>query len=220
MIYDWKKRKGDYDESWAEYIGKWHTLNDVLYKMCADYPKHTSKAKIAAKLTIIGRTYQTGIERHLKPKRGISDAIELFYKYGAEIDCLFDLLRKNCNEPLTIEKLQKIIEVHGKFLLIVKKVTRDASSLRSFASKYMHFHCNAVPIFDSIANKVIKQRKWGYSITDARIMISKKPRGADKDYYEFCLRFFAVFNDLKESGFDVNARRLDYYLLWCSKVDP
>jgi len=210
MVHDWKKWKAEYDESWVEYQTMWQIWNDVLYEMCQRYPKHKRKKEIAAKVGLIGRSYMSGIERH--SKKTIFGIIEFFHKHGSEIDDLFASLR-SLKEPLTIEKLQLIVAVHGKFLSILRKMTRDRNTLRSFAAKYMHFHCSAVPIFDNIANNVIKQRGW-YPLTDARIPRFAKPRYADDIYHDFCVRFFSLYCDLKRSGFKVDVRRLDHYLLW------
>jgi hypothetical protein len=103
--------------------------------------------------------------------------------------------------------------VHGKFLTILRNLTRGRNAVRSFASKYLHFHCPSVPIFDNIATSVIQQKGW-YPLTDSRIMKFEKPINADDIYYGFCLRFFAMYKDMIESGLSVDVRRLDYYLLW------
>lgn len=209
MIHDWTKWKDEYEKSWAEYKAMWITGNEVLYDMCIKYPYHRRKNEIAAKVWLIGRSYMSGIERH--SKKGLFDIVEFFYKNGKAIDALFASLR-DVQEPLTTHKLQRIIEVHGKFLTILRKLTREGNTVRSFASKYMHFHCAVVPIFDNIAYGVIKQRGW-YPLTDSRIVKFAKPNGADDIYYGFCLRFFAMYKDLKKSGFKVDVRRIDYYLL-------
>src|ERR1039458_1144696 len=40
--------------------------DDVLYQMCKDYPNHDKYAWVKAKVGIIGRAYQTFIERLIK----------------------------------------------------------------------------------------------------------------------------------------------------------
>jgi hypothetical protein len=213
VIHDWTKWEGDYEKSWAEYKSMWITGNKVQYDMCAKYPYHRRKDEIAAKVWIIGRSYMSGIERH--SRKGLVGTVEFFYKNGKAIDALFSSL-KAVREPLTVQKVQHVIDIHGKFLTILRKLTRNRNAIRSFASKYMHFHCAAVPIFDNIAYGVIKQRKprgW-YPLTDSRIVKFKKPLGADDIYYGFCLSFFAMYKDMKVSGLKVDVRKLDTYLLW------
>jgi len=145
VIHDWTKWEGDYEKSWAEYKSMWITGNKVQYDMCAKYPYHRRKDEIAAKVWIIGRSYMSGIERH--SRKGLVGTVEFFYKNGKAIDALFSSL-KAVREPLTVQKVQHVIDIHGKFLTILRKLTRNRNAIRSFASKYMHFHCAAVPIFD------------------------------------------------------------------------
>ncbi|HEX8949852.1 MAG TPA: hypothetical protein VF790_12855, partial [Dissulfurispiraceae bacterium] len=138
-----------------------------------------------------------------------------FTSKGKLIDGIFIELRK-IKEPLTEDKLKRIIRLHGKFVDILRKMARDKNTVRSFASKYMHFHCPAVPIFDNVALGVIRRRDW-YPLTNRKIEKLAVSQSADDIYYDYCRRFFAMYKDLNDSGLPVGVRRLDNYLLWSNE---
>jgi len=210
MIHDWRKYRNDYKKSWDNYLDIWVVSDKVLYEMCRDFPLHKKKAEIAAKVGLIERGYSAGLERHAKDD--MLGIITFFHKNGKFIDDLFRKVNK-IKEPLTESKLQTIVSVHGEFTTLLKKITNGRSSVRSFVSKYMHFHCLTVPIYDNIAAAVIRQRDW-YPLTKSNLMRFSMPKGADELYFNYCISFFSMYTDLKEVGMEVNVRRLDRYLLW------
>jgi hypothetical protein len=138
--------------------------------------------------------------------------VDFFYKNGRDID---QILKTVCTikEPLTVTKLQRIISAHGAFLNILKKSTRGRNSVRSFASKYMHFHCSAVPLYDSIAALEIRKKNM-YPHTYEGIEQFLIPKGSDKTYYSFCLQFWSMYKELRKEKFPVDVRRIDAYLLF------
>jgi hypothetical protein len=99
---------------------------------------------------------------------------------------------------------------HGKFVRLLAEILRDNQSARSFASKYMHFHCPAVPIYDRYANGELRRicpREDSYEVFEI-------PEGADEEYYYFILRFWQLYEKFKESFGRTNVRFIDCYLLW------
>jgi hypothetical protein len=214
MIHsDWRRWRKDYEKAWTYYKDYGLTWDLALYDLCKKYPCHSRKSNIAPKIGLIGRSYQSGLERH--SKKGIDGIVNFLYNNRKMIDSVFDRLMK-VKEPLTEAKLFKVVALHGEFLVILKKLTRGRASIRSFASKYMHFHCSAVPIFDNIAAGVISQKEW-YPLTNRKIERFPMPPTADEVYYNYCVRFFALYRDLSKAGFRVGVKRLDHYLLWCNE---
>lgn len=212
MIQNWIKWKEEYNKAWADYEKLWSFFDETLYDLFKKYPEHDTRKKIVAKVGLLGRAYFSGLERH--SKKNLSGIADFFFNNRKSIDEVFSKLTV-LREPLNEKKMLEIISLHGIFLEMLKKLTRDGNSVRSFASKYMHFHCNAVPIYDNIAASIIRKKDW-YPLTNKNIRKFPMPRGADKTYYEYCLRFFAMYNDLRESGLDLSVKRLDKYLLWCA----
>ncbi len=63
----------EYDKAIEEYQREWSTLDAALYRLCREHPGHASSAGVFAEVFIIGRTYQTGIERQVKSTGGCRD---------------------------------------------------------------------------------------------------------------------------------------------------
>jgi len=219
---DWTNRYLlDFKKKWGNYQNGPRIMNDTLYKLFKKYPNHKNTGEIAAKVTILGRTYATGIERHavkhkkLPPMNVITNFL---VKNGKRIDKLFKPLIK-IQERLTIKKLETVIKVHGDFVSLLSVIMRKNNNPRSFASKYMHFHCKAVPIFDQIANSSLKSKKYGMyplNMPGMKRLIQRfnKPKDMDNEYYQFCVRFYAMYEDLKAHKVtETNVRSIDHYLL-------
>jgi len=214
MIHnDWHMWEKDYEKAWTYYKDYGLTWDLALYDLCKKYPGHSRKSDIAPKIGLIGRSYQSGLERH--SKKGIDGIVDFIFINKKSIDEVFDKLRK-IREPLTQEKLIEIVALHGRLVKILKRLTRERAAIRSFASKYMHFHCSAVPVFDNIAAGVISQRDW-YPLTNPKIEKFPMPSDADEIYYGYCVRFFALYKDLTKANFKVGVKRLDHYLIWCNE---
>ncbi|MCJ7748815.1 MAG: hypothetical protein MUP27_13850 [Desulfobacterales bacterium] len=163
-------------------------------------------------LRLIGRTLATGIERMIESTGEQGSSLDQLayhiHKNHKKMDSIFTHLSMIA-EPLNSEKLRAIVDEHGRFLKLLAPKMRKGVSPRSFASKYMHFHCPAVPIYDSYASSKLFSYRW-----NDRYEIFKQPAGADETYYYFILYFWQLYRDLKKSVKTVNVRLLDCYLLW------
>jgi hypothetical protein len=216
-----------YKAAWSAYKVEWDLVDQVLYKFCRRHPGHGSKA-LNAKLRLIGRTYETGIERGMR-RKGRRPGAE-----GKALNQLADHLHEAPNRrafadlagrlapirppaTLTCQALETTVVAHGRFVDLlkpvmrkVKPVMRKERSPRSFASKYLHFHCPAVPIMDSNAdNKLSSEYPWRTVYE-----VFPRPAGADPKYYRFALRFWQVYRRLRKEGVHVSVRGVDRYLLW------
>ena len=202
---DLYKCRREYEEAVKYYNEYYSILDRILYNLCKKYPYHKNKREIAAKVGIIGRTYASGLERHTK--KDLDGIIDFFYAKRKAIGVVIKSIR-SIQEPLTELKLREIIFQHGTFLKILKKLTAQAS-VRSFSSKYMHFHCPVVPIYDSVVSKEIRRL---YPLTNKKINRFPNPKNGDDEYYAFCVRFFALYNDLREVKLEVDVKKVDRYL--------
>lgn len=87
----------------------WDLGNDVLYRLCKEYPHHKTEQEIIAKIWLIGRSYAAAIERRKTKKRGESS--DNFYECtvvecmkGSEIDKRLAALPPYPTNPQTIIK--------------------------------------------------------------------------------------------------------------------
>ncbi len=204
----------DYKNACKEYKEKFVALDNVLYDLAKKYPRHKCYAEIHAKLWVFGRTYATGIERQISTKhskgfqgKSMTLLAEHFWKNRQDIEATLAMLH-GVEEPLDSEKLKVISETHGQLLRIVQRKCRNGMSPRSFVSKYLHFHCPAVPIYDSVAVSRLRKKYSG----------ERQPKtpnlpGADQRYGDFVLRFLQFYQDVHRSGQKVSVKLLDNYLL-------
>ncbi len=201
-----------YDAACDDYFRRWATFNDVLYAMCRKYPDHTEPGHINAKFGIIGRSFATGLERKMKSRGGqgstLADVGAFVWKHRKDVKGIFDGLA-GVREPLTEPKLATIIAAHGRLTRLLRKMTSGKQSLRSFVSKYMHFHCPAVPIYDTFAEKALRKAvPWHDDL-----MVFGTIRQADPQYQWFCARFWHLYQQLRRRRKGVNVRLVDVYLL-------
>jgi hypothetical protein len=205
--------EGDYGRSQDEYAAEWGVLDETLYELCRKNPCHVPSDAVFAKVFIIGRTYSTGIERQVKSKgsqgSSISQVAERFVTNGKELD---DSLRRlsTISEPLGPEKLQTIVETHGRILRLLQPITRKGQSPRSFVSKYIHFNNPAVPIYDSYAESGVRSLvRWS-----EKLEVFKITPDADKEYAWYVMRFLVLYRYVESKQLPLKTKLLDHYLVW------
>ena len=186
----------------------WDFGNEVLYRLCREFPNHDRDEEIVAKIWLIGRAYSAGIER-----RRTSDDFsnESFYAdvvapriRDARIDAwLVPLLINDRPEP---ENSAQIISAHKRLTDLFKEIS--GLEQRSLASKYLHFHFpNLFYIYDSRTAK---------ALADLTHKVKELPQLEEHDsvyagYFFRCLEFVAAIK--REHDIYLNPRRLDNYLL-------
>src|ERR1043166_7319686 len=109
----------------ADYDQSWRATDQVLYDLCRQRAGHADRAGINAKLWIIGRAYATGIERKISSngRQGgsISQLADHMVKLTANVDDIFAQLRQ-IHEPLDPDKIRAILDLHGRFIAILRPV--------------------------------------------------------------------------------------------------
>jgi hypothetical protein len=209
-----KLLRTDFERSVAEYKKWTRTLDDALYELCRRHPDHRDHAGLAAKCWIVGRTYATGIERQIASGGlqgdSMSKLVGWLLKNSSKADRLIDPLRR-LRAPLSATALALIMEVHGGLVQLLSGIVRKDETPRSFAAKYLHFHCPLVPIYDSVVARVMPGMvRWRNDL-----IVFPKPNGADEEYSWYCYRFWHLYQQAREAvGETVTVKLLDYYLLW------
>lgn len=188
-------------------------LDSVLYRLCAEHPRHEEYKWVHAKVFIIGRTYSSGMERNVAKLGGQGSSLrqvaQQLWKQHEEVDRLFRHLQA-VSEPLSAEKVAKLVELHGHLLKVIRPVTRSGRSPRSFVSKYMHFHNSAVPIYDSYAASELKRWSQKKELFD-------EPQDADHRYAGFTTRFYGLLCQLRRVDSRMNVRLTDAFLISSSR---
>jgi hypothetical protein len=191
----------------------WCMLENTLYDLCRRHPSHAERAASNAKLWLIGRGFATGIERQIKSRGGQGSSMNILcehvHRNHSTVDAVVGLL-SGIAEPLNEDKLHDIAIAHGQFCRLLRPVLRKGVSPRSFAAKYLHFHCPAVPIYDSYAVwKLTQYCRWRREFSRY-----SKPVQADYDYHRFLVRFLQLYEAATDTRPQVTVRLLDLYLLW------
>jgi hypothetical protein len=209
MIYTWKKWKKFYEDLYQEYTSKWATWDEVIYDVCRKYYSHSDMSGIAAKLGVIGKSDRSGFLGF--SEKDLSGLVDFFYKKREPLDKVFKKL-KGLAEPLDSEKLAKIVQVHGELTAVFADLRKNPDTIRSFTSKYLHFHCPAVPIYDIRSEEVLLNDEW-FPPAEAHRHPLPHVKGGDKRYAAFCQRFITVYLDLKKTVPEMGVKVVEYYLL-------
>ncbi len=205
--------QNDYNDSVADYVrGGWQVIDDTLYRLCREYPKHDDELSINAKVLLIGRTYTTGIERKIATRgtqgSSLSQVVDIFFQHHNEIDRYFVHLRK-VSEPLDPLKIRKMLMLHGLLVNLLRQLTIQKQSVRTFISKYIHFHNPAVPIYDNIAANFLPSL---VPLRKIKHFTIRPTTCADPEYVDYVRRFAALYFASQSQA--VTVRSLDYYLLY------
>ncbi len=203
----------DYQDSVADYERSgWRLIDDTLYRLCREHRVHDSESSINAKVVLIGLGYTTGIQRKIRTKgtqgSSISQVVEFFFQHREEIDRWFTDLRK-ISEPLDHLKIRKILMLHGLLVNRLAQRTIQNQSVRSFVSKYMHFHNPVVPMYDDVAATFLQGL---VPLRMIRNSVIRRVTCADSEYADYVRRFAALY--FASQGLSVTVRSLDYYLLY------
>jgi len=198
------------DRAVAAFQRDWGAVDEVLYGLCRDHPGHGDRRAVAAKVVLIGRAYSAGLERQVEVPEGgqaISAIVDHVVAHSGEIDDMLGDLHA-VSEPLTAIGMETIVSVHGRFTALLTSATRGGSVPRSFASKYLHFHNPAVPLYDSYALAGLRRRvRW-----DRSQLPFACPAGGDDvedGYYQFCVRFWRLVEACRKAGVAVTVKSLD-----------
>ena len=116
----------------------WKIGNDILYKMCKNYPSHKDDVEVIAKIWLIGRSYAASIERGAKDKNNEKQEESIYEKIVPKV---FSEYREKIDEALSKTSksdLQQIFYTYDLVLKCFNKITIKWH--RSLTSKYLHFH--------------------------------------------------------------------------------
>ena len=195
----------------AELTDRWTFGNDILYRMCAEHPRHNNDEEIVGKIWLIGRSYAASIERRPKATEGNDDfyfekVAPVMRGIGNELDSNIEEL-KNDGKSI-IADFSLIIETHELLQEAFEEITELKK--RSLASKYLHFH---VPskffIYDSRANRRI--REIVHKPFDFSIDMQEKAKNEYRTFAYRMLELARLWRD--ELGHEPSPRELDTFLL-------
>jgi hypothetical protein len=184
----------------------WDWANDVLYRMCRDYPLHEDHEVIMGKIWLIGRAYAAPIERGAGTGGDVYPTIASKIA-GSGLDKW--LTSVSDVKSVAMENLHRVLAAHQRLTALLKRHTQRER--RSFASKYLHFHNpSAFFIFDSRADREIRQR-----MGRGHFLLPPSCVRADPAYAAFVLRCIKYRDQDAATfgGMPLTPRQLDKQLL-------
>jgi hypothetical protein len=189
----------------------WSLGNKVLYDMCRHYPRHASVSEVVAKVWLIGRAYSATVERGRGDVAGPGLSNDEFYRdmvAPALIDSDLDLhLGKLRNSPsIGPSSTGPVLAAHGCLVSVLSELT--GKKKRSFASKYLHFHCPRLFfLYDSRAVNAIR-------VLGIRRRRGEVPEGVNAEYAKFVGTALNLRDRVAaQFGVTLSPRQLDRLLL-------
>jgi hypothetical protein len=192
------------------YRATWQPVDSELYDLCHRRPSQQVFADVYTKVAIIGRVYAAGIARTVRVKgdpeaavaRGIMEQADLIDK----------TLHALAGRQLGRATVGQIIELHARVARGLRPYTGETWQ-QSFVSKYLHFHCDQVPVYDSRAEAAIGRSVNWPAVYSARDAIGR-PADWLTRYYNFATAFVVLY-ERATSATPVHptVKEVDY-LLW------
>lgn len=204
--------ENQYKEYLARKNSRWEFGNDILYKMCEEYPLHNDADVLIGKIWLIGRSYAAAIERRKNADDYRGD--DFYYdavapkmlEIGDELDNRIESLKNN--PGAIFDCIPEILSTHKFLMDTFTEVT--GLEKRSLASKYLHFHCpEKFFIYDSRAKAAIRKI---VKKPDKRILSGIVEY--DAEYGDFVCRMLELQKYLDEKlGINETPRSIDRFLL-------
>lgn len=189
----------------------WSFANDILYRMCSEYPDHQEDEIVIGKVLLIGRSYAAALERRRRsndPNQYGSE--ELYQRFAVALKAAdFDrrLQELKSFQQIDAANITAICSVHAFLMDVFRALT--GSEKRSLASKYLHFHYpDLFFIYDSFAVAALKTHILKRS---KRIMPDIQ---VDQWYFQFCEDMIVFRDEIQQQyGHFLIPRQLDDLLL-------
>jgi hypothetical protein len=203
-----------YDAGARAYKRDWLHIDEMIRKVVSEncvagFP-HTH-----TKIVLIDGVYRSQLTRSI----GRRAHVEVAEKFVNDANMQVAMDRISAKVRLCEEVILDVLEAHHIIMSVATSAIpagSDAKDLRSFASKYLHFHVQIAPIYDSIASGNIS-RFTGRLPTMDRIRDYEKRIPAssvsDGNYRWYLIRFLALMEHLKSLGRNATVKEVDHMLM-------
>jgi hypothetical protein len=204
-------------EAITDYEDRWKSVDDHLYDLCRLRPRHDDPDDVYTKVAIVGRVYSAGVVRNWTDVRDSEyETAKVLVTKAARIEAGLDGLGgRSFDDP---DAAGKIVELHRDVIDATHLHPRCGNYLTSFVSKYLHFHCPIVPIFDNEAEAAIGKLvdRSGKRVQEARTALPDAG-GPDKAraYRNFVAAFVVLYEDAyATTELEPSVKQLDHMLWW------
>jgi hypothetical protein len=200
-------------EAIKSYEASWKPVDSELYDLCQRRASHRAFADVYTKVAMIGRVYEAGVARAW---RGEGDPETEISRVLIEQAGLIESgLRRLHDRSFDRQTAAEIVELHGHIARAISHRTNGVF-LASFVSKYLHFHCPIVLIYDSNAQAAIGQFVDRGAVTPIRDAMAELPEWA-RAYRNFVAAFVVLHQGAStKTSLKPTVKEVDH-LLWQPK---
>ena len=182
------------------YQGAFQAVDDILLDV---YRKSASAT--LTKVILLERVYSAGIQRAKLTEQVVAKALD-----GLKLN-INQMAAYGRQNGLNRKSLPTLVSNHADLTRDLYRAT-GVSHLNSFVSKYLHFHSDAYPIFDSrVETRALKMVNTR-AMTRAKTSMLK-PSNSLKNYYRHAVRFLLVYEDSQSLVPGTTVKEVDH-LLW------
>lgn len=197
-----------------DYEDSWKSVDDDLYDLCRRRrPRHDDREDVYTKVAIVGRVYSAGVVRAWPGVRDSENetAKVLVEQAGRIQEGLDGLDGRSFGDP---DAAGEIVELHRDVIEAIHH--RCDKFLTSFVSKYLHFHCPIVPIFDNEADAAIGKLvdRSGKRVQEARTALPDAGGPDNARIYRSYVSAFVVLHDRVYTKPKPSVKELDHLLWW------
>lgn len=188
----------------------WQPVDEVLYDLCERKPSHDDEIVVYSKVAVIGRVYGAQVVRSFKAAKGKDKELIVARGLVGQADVITEGL-KDLGRQFDRQTAAAIVELHAR---ITRKLadSTDGVWLSSFVSKYLHFHCPLVPIYDSRAASSVGKFAGRRTVAEIRTAMATEDSAAA--YRRFASAFVALHERAwTETPVRPTVRVIDHLLL-------
>jgi hypothetical protein len=201
------------DQAMTSYRAGWQSVDSELYELCRRRSNSQDFGDVYAKVVVISRIYNAGLNRAWKGSRNPDPEVQIAKCLISHAGLVMDPLRELVDQPLNRASLVKIVALHGQLTRLLSNPAGNVW-LTSFVSKYLHFHCPIVPVYDSLARARIRRGLIDGQSVRSTQAAAAEPEGRVLAYYRFATAFLALYERIfAESGLEPSVKEVDYLLL-------
>jgi hypothetical protein len=201
------------DQAMTRYQAGWQSIDLELYELCRRRSNPQDFDDVYAKVVVISRVYNAGLNRAWKGSRNPGPEIQIAKRLISHADLVADPLKELADQSFDRASLVNIVALHGQLTRMLSSLAGDVW-LTSFVSKYLHFHCPVVPVYDSRASARIRRGLVdGRSVRSMQAAVAE-PEGRVLAYYRFATIFLTLYERIyAEAGLEPSVKEVDYLLL-------
>lgn len=205
---------GKYAAAAVAYARYWQHI-DVMMRGVVKVNSAVGCVPVHTKVVLIDSIYRSQLSRSVgsKAHRAVAEALAQVPGVHTAIDKLATARRLNT------KTMPKVLAAHNEIMSAANAAIpsdSQVSDLRSFASKYLHFHAEVAPIYDSITSGVISRftdrRDMRTRVSAYETAISDIVR-VDPSYRWYIVRFLALMEHLASLGTTATVKEIDH-MLW------